>query len=51
MFSIPKEEYENKSYLNDLETYPVYFVCFESGHIKKIQIILENLLKKFMMVM
>jgi len=35
MFSIPKEEYENKSYLNDLETYPIYFVCFESGHIKK----------------
>lgn len=36
MFSIPQKEYDNKSYLLDLETYPVYFIEFDTGNIQKI---------------
>ena len=35
MFSIPQKEYDEKSYLSGLETYPVYFVSFETGEIEK----------------
>ena len=35
MFSIPQKEYDEKSYLSELETYPVYFVSFETGKIEK----------------
>jgi len=35
MFSIPDKEYKSKSYLDNLDTYPIYFMEFDMKTIQK----------------